>query len=75
MTAQLTPASGRDDSSFPRPRPGSYGTRSYGTGASDVIGGVRTRPGESDPARMLSGVLVLVISIIIMALALVWWLL
>ena len=72
MTAQATPASGRDGSGFPRPRIGSYGTA--GSGASDVFDGARPRPGESDPSRMLSGVLVLVIATVIMALALAWWL-
>lgn len=69
MTAQLTPASGRDDSGFPRPRTG----RSHPE-TSDVISGVHTQPGESDPARMLSGVLLLVIVTVVMTLALVWWL-
>jgi hypothetical protein len=32
------------------------------------------RPGESNPARMLSGVLLLVIATIIVGLALAWWL-
>jgi hypothetical protein len=32
------------------------------------------QPGESDPARMLSGVLVLVVATITMALMLAWWL-
>ncbi|MGH3825333.1 MAG: hypothetical protein ACRDRA_21210 [Pseudonocardiaceae bacterium] len=68
MTAQLTPASGRD-SDIPRPRTGSYSIV-----ISDGISGVRPRPGESDPSRMLSGVLMLVIATIIVALTLVWWL-
>lgn len=62
MTQQLTPASGRED---PRPR-----TEANITADSDL--GVR--PGESNPARMLSGVLLLVVAMIIMALALAWWL-
>ena len=67
MTAQASPASGRDG--IPRPR-----TSSYNMATSDVISGVGLRPGESDPARMLSGVLILVIAVVIMTLTLVWWL-
>jgi hypothetical protein len=37
-------------------------------------GDLGVRPGESDPARMLSGVLLLTIAMIIMTVALVWWL-
>lgn len=86
MTAQTTPASGREDSGFPRPRTGSYSTMiSDGPVISDrtvtsdhslvdAVSGVRSRLGESDSSRMLSGVLVLVIATIIVALTLVWWL-
>jgi hypothetical protein len=35
---------------------------------------VGVQPGESDPARMLSGVLVLVVATLTMALMLAWWL-
>lgn len=37
-------------------------------------GGLGVRAGESNPARMLAVVLVLVAIMIIMAVALVWWL-
>lgn len=87
MTAQRTSASDREDSGFPRPRTGSYSTViSDGPVVSDDtvtsdrdlildnINGVRSRLGESDPSRMLSGVLVLVIAVIIVTLTLVWWL-
>ena len=67
MTAQASPASGRDG--IPRPRTGSYSMMT-----SDVISGMDPRPGESDPVRMLSGVLMLVMAAIIMTLTLVWWL-
>lgn len=69
MTAQLSPASGRDGSGFPRPRTGSYGTVT-----SDVAPGAGVRPGESDPSRMLAAVLVLVVVTIFMVLPLAWWL-
>jgi hypothetical protein len=32
------------------------------------------RPGESNPARMLAGVLVLTAAMMVMALVLAWWL-
>jgi hypothetical protein len=67
MTQQLTPASGREDSDFPRPRTGSHSALTSGL-RSDL--GVR--PGESDPGRMLGGVLLLLIATIVLALA--WWL-
>jgi hypothetical protein len=69
MTAQLPPASGHSGDDFPRPRPASRSTL-----ISDVGRGVGVQPGESDPARMLSGVLVLVVATITMALMLAWWL-
>jgi hypothetical protein len=69
MTAQPIPALGRDDSGFPRPRTGSYRPMT-----SEGIYGVCARPGESDPSRMLSGVLMLVTVTIIVALTLAWWL-
>lgn len=76
MTAQPIPAFGRDDSGFPRPRTGSYGTViSGGTVIADhTTSGVLPRQGESDPSRMLSGVLLLVMATVIMALTLAWWL-
>lgn len=71
MTQQLTPASGREDNGFPRPRTG--GNTSL---TADPGGKVGVRPGESNPARMLSGVLLLTVAMMIMALvlALAWWL-
>lgn len=36
--------------------------------------GMGVRPGESDPAAMLGGVLLLVVIVPLAALALVWWL-
>lgn len=68
MTAHLTPGSGRKDSELPRgvpkPRAGSY----------DTLPGLGVQRGESNPARMLSGVLILVFVAIIVALMLAWWL-
>lgn len=69
MTPQLTPASGRGDNGFPRPRAGSNSALTVDRG-NDL--GVRS--GESDPGRMLSGVLLLVAAMIMLALALAWWL-
>lgn len=37
--------------------------------------GLGVRPGESDPARMLAGVLLLVVATVLITLALAWWLL
>ncbi len=68
MTAQLPPASGYEDG-FPRPRTGGHGTL-----ISDGTPGAGVQPGESNPARMLSGVLLLVVATIIMTLMLAWWL-
>ncbi|MGH3549407.1 MAG: hypothetical protein ACRDQU_15140 [Pseudonocardiaceae bacterium] len=69
MTQQLTPAAGHSDSGredngfedagFPRPRTG---------------GDLGVRPGESNPARMLSGVLLLTVAMMLIALTLAWWL-
>jgi hypothetical protein len=79
MTQQLTPASGREDSGVPRWRPGNHGSPgnhgapgSYSALASEFGSELGVRPGESDPARMLVGVLLLVVATIVMALA--WWL-
>ncbi len=70
MTAQLSSASGRDDSGFSLPRTGSYGTV-----ISDVAPGLGVRPGESNPARMLAVVLVFVVVVaVFLGLTLVWWL-
>jgi hypothetical protein len=74
MTPQLTPASGREDNGFPRSRTGSNSTLT-----AELRHDLGVRPGESDPARMLSGVLLLVVATIIMVLAimvlaLAWWL-
>lgn len=69
MTAHLNPAFGHDDGGSPRPRIGGYGTVT-----SDVAPGLGVRPGESDPARMLAAVLVLVVVTIFMGLSLMWWL-
>ena len=76
MTAHLTPGSGRKDNDSPRglprglPRPR---TGSNDTGHLDV-GGLGVQHGESNPARMLSAVLLVVIVAIVMALMLAWWL-
>jgi hypothetical protein len=84
MTRQLTPHSGHEHDGIPRPRTESLWTESHGvTEGHGVTKGHRApaanlgsdlgmRPGESDPGRMLAGVLVLVIATIILALA--WWL-
>lgn len=69
MTPQLTPASGRRDNGFPQSRTGSNSALT-----AELRHDLGVRPGESDPARMLSGVLLLMVATIIMVLALVWWL-
>jgi hypothetical protein len=69
MTPQLTPASGREDNGFPQSRTGSNSALT-----AELRHDLGVRPGESDPARMLSGVLLLVVATIIMVLALAWWL-
>jgi hypothetical protein len=60
------PASGRAGSGFPGQQ---ADTRNVDLGRD-----LGVRPGESDPGRMLAGVLVLMFATIIMVLALVWWL-
>jgi hypothetical protein len=69
MTPQFPPAPGREDNGFPRPWSGSNSTLTAHRG-NDL--GVRA--GDSDPGRMLAGVLLLVATTIILALALAWWL-
>ncbi|MGB8963987.1 MAG: hypothetical protein WCC38_18770 [Pseudonocardiaceae bacterium] len=69
MTQHLTPAAGREDNGFPRLRAGGNSALT-----AEPSAGLGVRPGESDPARMLSGVLLLAVAMIIMALALAWWL-
>jgi hypothetical protein len=64
MTAHLTPGSGRKDTGYPGPR----------FGIDDSMPGLGVRQGESDPARMLSAVLILVFVAVIMAVMLAWWL-
>jgi hypothetical protein len=64
MTAHLTPGSGRRDTGYPRPR----------FGSDDSMAGLGVSQGESDPARMLSGVLILVFVAVIMAVMLALWL-
>jgi hypothetical protein len=68
MTAHLTPGSGRNGSDFPEdfPKPR--------TGSDDRLTGLGVHHGESNPARMLSGVLILVFVAIIMGSMLAWWL-
>jgi hypothetical protein len=72
MTAHLTPGSGRKDHGssrgIPRPRTGSYDSVHLNAD------GLGVQHGESNPARMLSGVLILVVFAIVMALMLAWWL-
>ncbi|MGH3826621.1 MAG: hypothetical protein ACRDQX_05535 [Pseudonocardiaceae bacterium] len=67
MTPQLTPASGREDDRFPRAGAGSR--RAPAAAGHPELG---VRPGESDPAAMLSGVMLLVTATIMIALALAW---
>jgi hypothetical protein len=69
MTPKLTPASGREDDVFSASRRASNGTLTV-----DLRHDLGVWPGESDPTRMLSGVLLLVIATVTMALALAWWL-
>jgi hypothetical protein len=72
MTAHLTPGSGRkghgSSRGIPQPRTGGYDTAHLN------VGGLGVQHGESNPARMLSGVLLLVVVAIVMALMLAWWL-
>jgi hypothetical protein len=69
MTQHLSPAAGRGDNGFPRPR-----TAGNSALTADPVGHLGVRPGESDPARMLAGVLLLTVAMMIMALVLAWWL-
>lgn len=69
MTAHFPPASGHGEHGIPRPRSGRYGALT-----SEVSSGARVRPGESDPARMLSAVLLLVLITLVTMVTLVWWL-
>jgi hypothetical protein len=69
MTQHLTPAAGREDNGFPRPR-------SAGNSAltADPVGDLGVRPGESNSTRMLAGVLLLTVAMMVLALTLTWWL-
>ncbi|MBV9012422.1 MAG: hypothetical protein JO272_10290 [Pseudonocardiales bacterium] len=74
MTPQLTPASGSEDNVFednvfPPARRTSNGALTM-----ELHDDLGVWPGESDPTRMLSAVLLLVIATVTMALALAWWL-
>jgi hypothetical protein len=69
MTPQLTPASGSEDNVFPSARRASNGALTM-----EFHDDLGVWPGESDPTRMLSAVLLLVIATVTMALALAWWL-
>jgi hypothetical protein len=73
MTPKLTSASGREDNVFPSARRESNGALAVESPGklSNELG---VWPGESDPTRMLSGVLLLVIATVTMALTLAWWL-
>jgi hypothetical protein len=64
MTAHLTPGSGRKDTGYPRPRFGSDGS----------LAGLGVCQGESNPARMLSGVLILVFVAVMIGMMLALWL-
>ena len=69
MTQHLTPAAGREDNGFPRPRtPGNSAL------TAEPVGDCGVRPGESNPARMLAGVLLLTVAMMVLALVLAWWL-
>ncbi|MDQ2788995.1 MAG: hypothetical protein DLM60_10050 [Pseudonocardiales bacterium] len=65
----LVPVSGREDGSVAQLRTGRNNA-----GPSVLGGDLGVRPGESDATRMLAGVLLLALTTIIMALALLWWL-
>lgn len=69
MTQHLTPAAGRGDNGFPRPR-----TAGSSALTADPVGDLGVRTGESNPARMLAGVLLLTVAMMLMALVLAWWL-
>jgi hypothetical protein len=74
MTQHLTSAAGREDNGFPRPQAGGRRALTTDPLTSDPGADLGVRPGESNPARMLSGVLLLAVAMIIMALVLAWWL-
>jgi hypothetical protein len=59
----------RSDNGFPRPR-----TAGSSALTAEPVGDLGVRPGESNPARMLAGVLLLTVAMMIMALVLAWWL-
>jgi hypothetical protein len=64
MTAHLTPGSGRKDSGYLGPR----------FGSDDPLTCLGVREGESNPARMLSAVLILVFVAVVVGLMMAWWL-
>ncbi|MGH3976247.1 MAG: hypothetical protein ACRDS9_23420 [Pseudonocardiaceae bacterium] len=73
MEHQLTPASRGEDADFPRPLTDSHSALTECLD-SDLHrrSGLGVRSGESDPGRMLSAVLLLVMAIVVLGLA--WWL-
>ena len=73
MTPKLTSASGREDNVFPPARRAGNGALTVES-PGELRNDLGVWPGESDPTRMLSGVLLLVIATVTMALALAWWL-
>ncbi|MDQ4010944.1 MAG: hypothetical protein M3228_09665 [Actinomycetota bacterium] len=75
MEHQFTPPSSREDENVPRLRTDSNSAAvdciDFG---SDLHSGLGVRPGESNPARMLCAVLLLVVAVVVLGLGLAWWL-
>jgi hypothetical protein len=63
MSQHLTPAADREDNGFARPR-----TAGSSALTADPVSNLGVRPGESNPTRMLAGVLVLTVVMMVMAL-------
>ncbi|MGH3983154.1 MAG: hypothetical protein ACREX8_04670 [Gammaproteobacteria bacterium] len=75
MGYQLTPPPGHEDENVPRLRTGSnIAFAECAVADSHLRSSLGVRPGESNPGRMLSAVLLLVVAIIVLGLGLAWWL-
>jgi hypothetical protein len=75
MESQLTPPPSREGGNVPRVRTGSNSALVDCIDSGSYLhSGLGVRPGESNPARMLCAVLLLVVAIVVLGLGLVWWL-
>ncbi len=74
MEHQFTSPSSREDENVPRLRTGSNSAVDCLDPGSDLHSGLGVRPGESNPGRMLSAVLLLVVTVVVLGLGLAWWL-